>query len=174
MKKQQFFLSVIVLLTLFSCTKEVFDERTDDTFDIKASKMEQIGSLFESISRQPYEADLLISVTEILYHDYTDLLPISDKAVFQRGKARGYSFSLLFASMARNPEAFDQLDAAATKFLGRYNPSYISSELAEITKIYTIMSISESIARNPEVDSLFNLVSKRYLNFEIFPGGHSR
>ncbi len=164
----------MVFLTLFSCTKEVFEEKTDDAFDIKASKMEQIGSLFESISRQPYEAQLLMSVTEILYHDYTDLLPISDKAIFQRGKARGYSFSLLFASIARNPEAFSQLDAAATKFLGRYNPSYISNELAEITKIYSIMSIGESLARNPEVDSLLNLASKKYLNFEIVSGGHSR
>jgi len=166
MKKQIFLVSVI-LLTVLSCKKEENNYIVNDTFDVKAYKMEQIGSLFESIARQPEAADLLINSTEMLYSDYTELLPLSDKAIELRGEARGIAFSMLFSSIARQPEAFDVLDSAATKFLGTYDPSYISDELADITKIYAMTGLNEAIARQPEADSLFNIVSKKYLNYEI-------
>jgi len=173
MKKQALLISIF-LLALCSCTKEEKEYVTNneyitnEEFDLKASKMEQIGSLFESIARQPEIADLLISSTEMLYTDYTELLPLSDTAIEQRGKARGYAFSMLFSSIARQPEAFDLLDSAATKFLGKYDSNYISDELLEITKTYAIGNLNNSIALQPEADSLFNVVSKKYLNFDIY------
>ena len=163
MKKLVLLISVVALSSLFSCTKEV----SDDSFDLKASKMEQIGGLFESIARQPDMADVLISSTESLYSDYTELLPLSDQAIVQRGKARGYAFGMLFSSIARQPEAYMQLDAAAEKFLGKYDASYISDELSEITTTFAFTLLTESIARQPEADSLFNAACKKYLNFEI-------
>jgi len=164
--KKQILLVPVILLTLLSCKKEENNYNSND-FDLKASKMEQVGSLFESIARQPESANLLINSTEMLYSDYTELLPLSDKAIELRGKARGAAFSMLFTSIARQPEAFDVLDSAATKFLGKYDPSYISDELAEITKTYAMSGLNDAIARQPEADSLFNIVSKRYLNYEI-------
>jgi hypothetical protein len=163
MKKLTLLISVVALTSLFSCTKEV----SDDSFDLKASKMEQIGGLFESIARQPEMAALLISSTESLYSDYTELLPLSDQAIVQRGKARGYAFGMLFSSIARQPEAYNQLDAAAEKFLGKYDASYISDELSEITTTFAFTLLTEAIARQPEADSLFNAACKKYLNFEI-------
>jgi hypothetical protein len=167
MRKQLLLISVLFLSFLVSCTKEETVSIEDEEFDLKASKMEQVGSLFEAIARQPEVSDLLIQSTEKLYTDYTELLPLSDKAIVQRGKARGAAFSLLFTSVARQPEAFGILDSAATKFLGKYNPDYISDELADITKTYTIAAINESIAQQPEADSLFNVLCRKYLNFEI-------
>jgi F0F1-type ATP synthase membrane subunit c/vacuolar-type H+-ATPase subunit K len=164
MKKQILWIPIALLLTLFSCEEEEFK---DDEFDLKASKIEQIGNLFDAIARQPELADVLIKSTENLYSNYTELLPLSDKAIVQRGKARGSAFSALFNSIARQPEAYNKLDSAATKFLGIYNSNDISDELLDITKTYTIAALNESIARQPEADSLFNLVSKKYLNFEI-------
>jgi hypothetical protein len=167
MKNQVLVFSILLVFLVQSCTKKelVYDE--DETFDLKASKMEQVGSLFESIARQPEAADQLVKATEGIYTDISELLPISDKAIVQRGKARGYSFGLLLTSIARQPEAFNDLDAAARKFLGVYNPDDISDELAEITKTYAAAALNESISRQPEADSLFNVVCKRYMNFEI-------
>lgn len=166
MKKQILFIPIVLLLTLVSCENDEIDE-----FDIKASKMEQIGSLFYSIARQPEAADLLIKSAEMLYSDYTELLPISDMAITQRGMARGESFSMLFEAITMQPEAFNILDSAAEKFLGRYNSSYISDELLDVTKTYSISILLESLARQPETDSLINLASIKYLNFDILSPG---
>lgn len=164
MKKQILLIPVLLLITLFSCKEEDFN---DDEFDQKASKIEQIGSLFDAIARQPESADELIKLTENLYKDYTELLPLSDKAIILRGKARGYAFSELFNSIARQPDAFNKLDSAATKFLGIYNSNEISDELLDVTITYTFAALNENIARQPEADSLFNIATKKYLNFEI-------
>lgn len=139
----------------------------EDEFDIKAYKMAQISALFESIARQPEAADVLIGSTKILYTDYTELLPLTDKAIIQRGQARGQAIGMLFNSIARQPEAFNKLDSAAMIFLGAYNSAYISDEMLEISKTYAGSYLFDGIARQPEADSLFNLVSKKYLNFEI-------
>lgn len=162
MKKQILFIPIVLLLTLVSCEKDEVDE-----YDIKASKMEQIGSLFYSIARQPEAADVLIKSAEMLYYDYKELLPISDMAITQRGKARGASFSMLFEAIAMQPEAHDVLDSAAEKFLGKYDPSYINDELLDVTKTFSASVLIESIARQPEADSLLNLASIKYLNFDI-------
>lgn len=139
----------------------------NNKFDIKALQMEQIGSLFESIARQPEAANKLINSTELLYTDYTELLPISDKSIYQRGKGRGLAFGKLFESIARQPEAYTDLELAAEKFLGEYNASYISNELLDITKAYAMSSLNESIARQPEARPSFNSICKKYLNFEV-------
>lgn len=165
MKKQTLLIVFISLLTMFSCTDDLICECNE--IDIKASKMEQIGPLFESISRNPDSYNSLIKVTEELYFDYTELLPLTDRAVLQRGKARGQSFGLLFYAISRNPSVFDKFDLAAEKFLGKYDPSYINAEMEEITKTYATEGLNEAISRNPEVDSLYNIVTKKYLNFEI-------
>lgn len=153
-----------ILLDSISRIMDIMDE---SEVDIKAYKMEQTGSLFESIARQPELADLLISATEMLYFNINELLPISDKNIFQRGRSRGLAFGGLFDAIARQPEAFSKLDSAAAKFLGIYNPSDISNELLEVTKTFSSSSLNEALARQPEADSLFNVICKRYLNFEI-------
>ena len=142
---------------------------TTDTseVDIKALKMAQIYSLFEAIARQPEAADVLINATRVVYHDYTELLPLSDEAVPQRGEARGTAFSGLFEAIARQPEAFNKLDSAATIFLGEYSSSYISDELLEYSKVFSVTALNESIARQPSADSLFNIASIKYLNIQI-------
>ena len=164
MKKSLLF-SIVWLLATVSCVKDVDNE--GEGFDLKASKMEQIGSLFDSIARQPESADVLIKATEILYKDYTELLPLSDRDIIQRGKARGSAFSSLFDAIARQPEAFDDLDYAAEKFLGVYDPDYISDDLLEITRIYSLTALEESLARQPEAKDLINSASIKYLDFDI-------
>jgi len=138
----------------------------DDKFDLKAIKMEHAGSLFVHMARQPEASDILISITENLYTNYTELLPLSDKSIAQRGKSRGIAFGKLFESMARQPELYEKLDLTATQFLGEYNSSYISDELLEITKIYAMPYLIESIARQPEIHPNLNLACKKYLNLD--------
>ena len=165
MKKQTLVIIFVSLLTMFSCTDDLICECNE--LDVKASKMEQIGPLFESISRNPDSYTSLIKVTEELYSDYTELLPLTDRAVLQRGKARGQSFGLMFYAISRNPSVFDKFDSVAAQFLGEYDSSYINTEMEEVTKTYAIDGLNEALARNPEADSLYNIVTKKYLNFEI-------
>ena len=167
MSKQILLISIVLLATLFSCTKEEIKDDPNNEFDLKASKMEQIGSLFDAIARQPEIANELIKSTESLYTDYTALLPLSDKAILQRGKARGAALSELFYSISRQPEAYNDLEAAADKFLGKYDPKYISDELLEITKTYSIEALNMSIVQQPECINYLNTVSVKYLNYKI-------
>ena len=160
-------LAVIFFISFLACTKEENNYITPEPVDMKAEKMQQIGSLFDAIARQPEAFDQLMLVAEMNYSNYTQLLPLSDKAIEQRGRARGTAFGWLFSSIARQPEAYLLLDSAARKFLGPYNADYISSELSDVTKTYASAALLESIARQPQADSLFNAVSKRYLNYEI-------
>jgi len=165
MNRKNVFIAMMVTVVLASCTKDVVNK--DDEFDLKASKMEQIGGLFDAIARQPEMADYFIKTEGNSYSDISELLPISDKAIAQRGQARGYAFGELFAGIARQPEAFGILDSVATRFLGKYDKKNISDELLEITKTCAMTELLDAIARQPEVDSLFNVVCKRYLNFEL-------
>ncbi len=178
--------------------------------DVNAIKIEQIGSLFEAIARQPEAAYTLIDANEILYKDYTELLPFSDKTIINRGvaiaelfdalarqpeayskldsaatkylglfdatsmsddytegKARGTALAGLFASVARQPEAHGKMDTIANKLIGEYNASYMSNDLLDVSKAFATGSLSESIARQPEADSLLNLICIRYLNFSF-------
>jgi len=165
--KKFFWIYVAALGLLFSCAKEENVYYTGDDFDMKASKMEQIGGLFDAIARNPEMSDQLVTATAQNYSHYTELLPLSDQAIPQRGKARGAAFSQLFLAISRQPEAYDLLDAAAARFLGPYNPSYISPVLLGITRDYAMSALYESLARQPEADSLLNLACLKYLNFEI-------
>jgi len=150
---------------MFSCSDDLICECNE--IDTKASKIEQIGSLFEAISRNPDTYEVLMKNTEVVYSDYTELLPLSDTAILQRGIARGHSFGLLFYSVCRNPNAFEELDIAAAKFLGEYDENEISDELLDISKIYSISGLNEGLARNPGADSLCNVLCMKYLDFEI-------
>ena len=165
MKSQILIVLFAVTMLLCSCKEENY--YTDAEFDLKASQMEQVGPLFDAIARQPEMAGQLINTAEKLYASYTELLPISDRAVNQRGKARGLAFAELFDAIARQPEAFDLLDGAAEKFLGPYNADYISDELLEVTKTYAMGALYESLARQPEANDLFAAVCKKYLNFQM-------
>lgn len=137
------------------------------TTDLKAFKMEQIKYLFESISRQPEAAESLVKGTEILYTNYQELLPLSDKAIMERGRARGIAFGGLLEALARQPEAEALLDAAAEKFLGAYDPEIISDELLEHTKVYAVKSLVESLARYPEIAPRLSYISFKYLNYSF-------
>lgn len=139
-----------------------------ETADAKASKMESVSSLLESIARQPEMAeDLITAAEQTLYLNYRELLPLSDKAAQQRGTARGKAIGSLFESIARQPEIYDLLDETAEQFLGPYNRAYISPELNDYAKTAASAKIIESIARQPEMAEQFNTLSIKYLNTEL-------
>jgi F0F1-type ATP synthase membrane subunit c/vacuolar-type H+-ATPase subunit K len=177
MKKQNVLFPLVIILAMLSCKKDpdvyTTNENTTnnyivtDDFDLKANKMLQASSAFPAIARQPEMSSIIIQSTEMIYSNYTVLLPLSDKAVTQRGKARGAAFGSLFAAIARQPEAYPTLDSVAAKFLGIYDQTYISADLEDITKTFAMDSLNMSLARQPECDSVFNLVSIKYLNFDI-------
>lgn len=160
----RFLLFLFLVCIFISCDKE--DNIVVD--DIKAAKMEQIGGLFENAARQPEYVDELIKSSEImLYSSIEDLLPISDKNIELRGKARGYAFGKMFESLARQPEALTHLDAIAKQFLGEYDSDIISKELREYTVIYSAEFILQGIARQPEILSVYNGLTKKYLDCDL-------
>lgn len=138
-----------------------------DSSDIKAIKMQAVGSLFESIARQPEQFTRLIKATTMLYSDYAELLPLTDKAVAERGKARGIALGSMFTAMARQPEMIQVMDSVAEKFLGRYNSSYINSEMLDYMRIYASSSILEAITRQPEISVAIDSLSLKYLDSGI-------
>lgn len=146
---------------------EIINTLNDNSVDIKSMKLQQLPELFDGIARQPEVGEILISATEILYSDYTELLPLSDENVPERGYTIGYDIGYLIYSICRQPEAFDLLDSAATKFIGPYSPDHINDEMLEYMKISVSAMLSESIARNPEYDSLYNVVTNKYLNYNF-------
>lgn len=143
---------------------------SDETQDIKAFKISQVWMLFESIARQPEASESLIKATEILYTDYHQLLPLSDKAVADRGRARGMAVGGLFTAIARQPEAVDILDAAAEQFLGAYDPAIFSVEMMEYARITAATALMESITRLPEAIANINYFSSKYLNYTLLEG----
>ena len=154
------------LLTLTACTENTYET---DVIDIKASKINQIGTLFDNIARQPEMANELMATAAFIYTDYTALLPLSDKAVDQRGTARGNAIGKLLVSISRQPEAFEILDKAAERFLGKYDAVFISDELLEYSKVAAQSGLIDALARQPEAKNSLNAICVKYLNYSIIP-----
>lgn len=140
----------------------------ESKYDLKAQNIEAVGPVFTAIARQPELYDELVAAAEAtLFSDYTDLLPISDRAVDQRGMARGNAVGLLIEAVVRQPEMKEKLDEAAGKFLGPYNSRYISAELNAYAITAASAAISDSYARNPELIGVIQELCKKYLNVTI-------
>ncbi len=146
------------LLDSISTLIETINDK--DNVDINALKIAQISSLFESMARQPEISNTLISATEMLYFDYTELLPFSDKTIEYRGIVIGS----LFDAIARQPQLSDELLAAAIKFLGEFNSSTMSSDFVEgKARGIAIYSLFEGIARQPEAYDDFDSTATKLL-----------
>ncbi len=145
---------------LLDSVSTIIETLNRDETDIKALKMAQISSLFEAIARQPEAYENLIAATEMLYTDYTQLLPFSDSTI----TARGYAINALFDGIARQPEAFHALDSAATKYLGEFNPSYINDDISVgKARGIALTGLFESIARQPAAFHDLDSVATKYI-----------
>jgi len=132
----------------------------NNNVDVNALKMSQLSSLFDAIARQPEAASDLINATEMLYYDYTELLPFSDKTIEQRGIALGS----LFDAIARQPEAFDKLESAAIKFLGEFTPSNMSTDFVEgKARGLAFHSSFDALARQPEAFGKIESAATKFL-----------
>jgi hypothetical protein len=126
--------------------------------DIKAEKTQQVGYLSKSIAQKK---ELVKTTESVIYANITDLLPIADTLVKQRGTARGSAFILLFESIARQREAHYILDDAASHFLGEYD---ISQELTEFPKTFACPGLIEGIARQPEMQAYMAPLCVKYFH----------
>jgi hypothetical protein len=138
-----------------------------DSVDLKALKMDMVGILFSGMALQPEIYKSLIKAMKMSYSSYQELLPLSDKNLYDRGRARGEAFGRMFEAVARQPEMAAQIDSVAGVFLGKYDPSYISSELLNHTRNFASVYLIEAMSRQPEADSAFNALSKKYLNYAL-------
>lgn len=164
------YLIILLSIFLFSCTDDYtyITEELEEPVDLKALKMEMVGPVFESIARQPEMAQGFINAAEaMLYKDISEILPISDSFVVERGIARGKAFSTMFESIGRQPEAIEYFEIAATKFLGKYDAEIISDEMLEYQKIYSITSLVEALARQPEAYNDMDTVCQDFFNCNL-------
>jgi hypothetical protein len=138
-----------------------------DSVDLKALKMDMAGILFTAMAMQPEIYKSMIKAMKMSYSSYQELLPISDKNLYDRGRARGEAFGRMFEAVARQPEMSAQIDSVADIFLGKYDPSYISGELLNHTRNFASVYLIEAMSRQPEADSAFNALSKKYLNYAL-------
>ena len=150
---------------LSGCKKEYYTLNTDESGDLKAMKIAQVGALFDNMARQPELADDLVAYAgQTLYVSYRDLLPLSDRAVPVRGTARGEAVGALFTALARQPGLYDVLDAAAERFIGPYDARYISPALNEFACTAAFPALAEALARQPELSADFDRLAGKYLN----------
>ena len=162
---QIFCVGAAALMTLSACKKEYYDTNEPD---LKVIRMEAVGALFESISRQPDMADQLIqTATQTIYASYTALLPLNDAAVNERGVARGNAVGSLLDAIARQPEAQASLEAAAEQFLGTYEAVNITPEMNKYVKATASSYLSSSMARNPDMADELMGVAAKYLGPDI-------
>ncbi|MFD0861575.1 hypothetical protein ACFQ1M_05110 [Sungkyunkwania multivorans] len=130
--------------------------------DVNATKMSVSISLFEMIARVPQSSDMFINLSEIIYSDYTELLPFTNPTILVRGQALGE----LFEGIARQPEAFDKLDAAATQFVGPFDFAQMSNNDALVdgrARGIAIAKLFEGIARQPEAFDKLKTAATTYL-----------
>ncbi|HIW66319.1 MAG TPA: hypothetical protein H9879_08845 [Candidatus Alistipes intestinipullorum] len=165
------FLSLHVLLLsmlLVACDKNYY-YIDDTTIDLKAQNIEAVGTLFYNMARQPEEAEQLISIAETtLFNRYTDLLPISDRAVDQRGTARGSAIGQLATALTRASEEMkQQLFDAADQFLGPYDPKIISPALNAYAITTASNQIIEAYAYNPQMFADLQELCETYLGIEL-------
>lgn len=171
--KKVLLIFTVLLTSLLSCTEEGDTYLTEEIFilnepDIKAYKLEQVAPLFDGIARQPEMAEGLINAAEVmLYDNFTDLLPISDTLVAERGSARGFAFSSMFDAMARQPESIPIIDSVATKFLGVHDDSYINDEMLAYTKVFASRGLLDGLARQPENYDKLDPICLKYFNCNL-------
>lgn len=167
------FMKCLILLAapllLAACSDKNYYLVDDTTIDLKARNIEAVGTLFYNMARQPEEAEQLISIAaQTLYNRYTDLLPISDWAVDQRGAARGSALGQLASALTRSSEEVkQQLFAAADRFLGPYEPRFISPELNAYAITAASEQIIEAYAYNPESLTDLQKLCSTYLGIEL-------
>lgn len=151
------------LLTTACSDDEVQD--MDSNTDIKALKLEAVGSIFSSIARQPELAQEIEQTGSniLAYKDISELAPLADKAVAARGRARGLSISMLFTAVARNPDMMPQLAKAAEKWLGTASNPGLTPELNTYASIAASSELFDAMARQPEMASQLDSLSVVFL-----------
>lgn len=153
---------------LASCTDKNY-YINDTTIDLKAQNIEAVGTLIYNMARQPEEAEQLISIAEVtLFRHYSELLPISDRAVDQRGTARGSAIGQLATALTRSSEEMKQkLFAVADQFLGPYDPWTISPALNAYAITSASPMILEAYAYNTSILPDLQKLCKAYLGIEL-------
>jgi len=181
MKKLVFIILGIVFTGLVSCNNDDLEkdlERIEtqneellaiSKTNFKKTKQlkrgEVIGSLLESIARQPATAQQLDSITTKFIGAF-DASQLTGDPVID-GQSRGIAISELIEGIARQPEAFEVLTTTATKFLGDFDPVIFSNETIDVARDFTIGRLNFAIARQPEGIDLYNSVTKQFLNFSF-------
>lgn len=140
----------MTMLAFSACTEKNYYEE-DGSNDTKAQQMRAVGSLFENIAKQPAIADALIETTEAMagYSSISELAPLDDEAVAERGKARGESIGLCFEAISRQPDMLEQLEELCVRFLGQSGDGIISDELNSYSAVAALASLNSCIARSP-------------------------
>lgn len=151
--RSTFILIATALLAFSACSEKNYYEE-DSGNDAKAQQMRAVGSLFENIAKQPEMADALIETTEVLagYSNISELAPLDDEAVAERGEARGESIGLCFEAISRQPDMIEQLEELCVRFLGQSGDGIVSDELNRYSAVAAASSLNSSIARQPYLE----------------------
>ena len=161
------------LLFFVACSDEgdVVTIYNGDSFtsDYKASQMFSTLSLYENIARQPEMVTELMRATAKLaqYDTITAIAPLDKEAEVERGTARGKCLAACFSSIARQPEAYDDIVWAAEKFLGTTEIKSMSEKILKYSRLYALEGVTEAVARQPEIVDLFDSFSVKFLGVGI-------
>lgn len=154
-----------------SCTKEYNDYYETAELDYKAEQFRAAGSYITNVAKQPeLRSELFKATTTLAGYTYVyELLPLADKAVAQRGYARGEAVGEFFMAVARNPELLSTEMVRVVGFLGicenlpdtlfkndamreeakKY--MVIPEEINVYSRLKALPLLNEAIARQPEL-----------------------
>ena len=127
------------------------------------------SKMLEGLARQPEMVKELMRATAKLaqYDTITAIAPLDKEAEVERGTARGKCLAACFSSIARQPEAYDDIVWAAEKFLGTTEIKSMSDKMLKYFRLYALEGVTEAVARQPEIVDLFDSFSVKFLGVGI-------
>lgn len=147
-----------IFITLFGITILGFTSCNSNSDEIEAIESD-ISTIKDSLNE-------IENQNEVLLDSITTLINSSNTSVAEALQLeRGNAIVELFESMARQPEASEELDVAATKFIGAFKVSQLTNDpnIDGTSRGIALSGLFVSIARQPEAFDRLESAATKFL-----------
>lgn len=133
--------------------------------DAKANMIYSFASVFTDMARQPEVGTSMVEAALATWNisSYEDYLPLKDKALRERGIARGCVVGAALTAIARQPEINTQITSAALLLIGAYDEDLFPAVMIDYAKGIALTHLTDAIARQPEAAAMLRSFMTRFL-----------
>lgn len=169
MKTKLFLCLAVGLLAFTACQEpmETVEQIGEEVVfaDAKANMIYSFATVFTDMARQPEIADAMIDAALKTWNinSYEDYLPLNDKALRERGIARGCVVGAALTAIARQPEIVTEITDAALLLIGAYDAALFPDTMVDYAKGIALTHLTDALARQPEAASLLRAFMTRFL-----------